>query len=111
MTTTAQVVDLGVYTVGEVPPPFTYQFLDDDGAAVVTSSFAADDATFTYRRSRSTTEVERSATLDPDTAIVTYPWVAADFETAGVYYGRVVIDNGTNSYASLLLVWETRSLV
>lgn len=110
MTTTAQVVYLGVYTVGEVPPPISYSFLDSDGNALDTDAFAADDATFTYRRSRSTTETERAAVLAPATGVVTWTPVAADFATPGVFYGKFFIDNGTNAHASVLLVWETRSL-
>lgn len=113
--TSDEVVTLGPYVVNDIPPPIVYTFYESDGATVVDlSEFTSSQVSFHWRRSRTTTEVERSSASivgDGTAGQVEYAWVVADFATPGVYYARFDVDNGTNAYRSVLLVYEVKAFL
>lgn len=117
--TAGEVITIGPWVLNEIPPPFVFTFYEDDGVTVVDlSDFDSGDVSFFYRRSRETSEVERTAATlvgDGTTGQVEYAWVVGDFASpgivAGTYYARFLVSNGTNSYASPLFVYEVKAFL
>jgi hypothetical protein len=106
----ANKVTLGPYTAGEIPPPFTYTFIDADGDPI---SLVGYDAKLVWKRG--STATERNAVVDPDQTAnpgqVIYAWVADDLETAGSYQADLWVGNGVYRFASVRLVWTVAKAV
>lgn len=112
----SEIIFLGPYRQGEIPPPITLTFEDSTGTPIpLASPFVAK---LEYRRWGDTTVVERTATIaggqtvgSPTAGQVTYTWVTADMQTAGLYVGELWVGNGTNRYASRRLRWPVESAI
>lgn len=82
-----EIIHLGTFLLGSDPDSLTHQFLDDDGETPVDMS----DGVWTTEAMAEQLHVSSQpagigagvTTLNAVTATITYPWVAADFETAG----------------------------
>ena len=101
-------LEAGPYTAYEIAPPLQYQFLDDDGVAINLTGYTVK---FHYLRHGSAA-VTRNATLTtPLSGIVTYQWIAADLNTAGVYKAQFEVGNLTNRYYSEDIAYRVRTAV
>jgi hypothetical protein len=98
------VVVLGPYTQGEIPEPFTYQFLDSEGVAIDMSGAAAK---FYYGLADPdpTVELQDAEVTNGPEGRVRYVWAEDDLELPGTYKGDLWIGNGTLRLASLRLRW------
>ena len=89
-------IDVGRFTTGERPAPLVYTFQDAAGTPIdltgFSASFVSSDLTGT------------AVITDPAAGEVTHDWVDADM-TVGLHKARVWVGNGSNRYASDLLVW------
>jgi hypothetical protein len=115
-------VPIGPYTQGEIPPPITETFQDENKQPIDFSISGPWVARWEYRRHRAgaaypfdaidTAAVVNVAVVDPDQVnnkgAVTYTWTAADFTLDGDYEGEMWIGNGVNRYCSAKYAWHTR---
>lgn len=101
-------VAIGPYVVGEKPPPLEYSFLDSNGAPIDLSGYSAE---FVYKEADSAAITVGAAVSTPGTGTVEYVWIGTEFANAGSYRAEFWTGNGTNRYASLILVFQVRSSI
>lgn len=106
----ATTVKLGPYVAGEIPPAFTYTFLDDEDTPVPLDGF---DAKLVWKRRTEVTEVDADIAPDQTTnpGEVTYVWQEGDLDEAGAYKADLWVGDGINRFASVRLVWEVARAV
>lgn len=101
-------VDLGSYVVGEVPPPLEYQFLDASGDPINLTGYTT--ATFQWsdyvQGQFVNPVVETASVTDAVAGKVTYTWDGDEFAGPGEHAALIYVNNGTNQYASLLIMWH-----
>ena len=100
--TPPDVVELGLFHVGEVPPPIEHTFLDID----FTDPAFDWTVSFDWRGAGDLTGV---AAFDPDSqGLVTYTWGNEDMTEAGTYEMWLVVEDGTlhNRQFSALFRWR-----
>jgi len=107
------ILDLGTYTEGSIPPPLVITFKDENGAALDLSLFEA--GKFEMRRFGQTAveknAVISTATSGPTKGQGTYTWVAADM-VPGTYTAEMwAIDTTTNRFVSRKLRWFVQPAV
>lgn len=99
-------IELGSFVVGEVPPPIEYSYLDAAGDPINLTGYTA---TFSIVKGDGT-DLSRTADLsDGPNGEVTYIWVAADMDTAGVLRCEFKATNGTNTFYSERFVGYVRA--
>jgi hypothetical protein len=86
------------YTLGEIPPPLSYTFLDSTGAAIDLFGYQAD---FSCQEHDGSPFGGSASVSDPTNGVVTYIWTGAEFATAGRYTAYLWCGNGTQRYASV----------
>ena len=97
-------INLGVFAAGELPYPVAHRF--------VSNEIPVDLTTFTpfvnIEGPDETVAVGQGTILVTDAAdgIVTYTWVEDDFQGVGKYRMLIWVENGTNRFASDLIVYE-----
>jgi hypothetical protein len=107
------ILDLGTYTEGSIPPPLVVTFDDENGNPLDLSAFTV--GKFEVRR-YGQAAVEKaasvsSATSGPTVGQVTYTWVSGDM-AAGTWTGEMWAVNGTtNRYVSRKLRWFVQPAV
>lgn len=100
-------VNLGVFTVGEIPAPLEYQYLDWDGVPIdLTAGFTAK---FNWTRVGATAAPTANAAMS-DAALgkVLYTWTGAEFLQPGNYRAQFIVGNGTQRWFSDMITWTTR---
>ena len=100
------IITIGPFTVGEIPDPLEYQFLDYNGAAMPISGYSA---TFTVREKYASTPIIDNAVAtvtDAAEGKVTYVWTGTAFEDQGHYYAEFWIGNTVQRYASELITFD-----
>jgi len=109
----ADVVDLGTYTEGAIPPPLVVTFEDENGVPLDLSAFG----TGKFEMARfGQAAVEKTATISPATSgplmgEATYVWVAGDMQP-GTWYGEMwAINATTNRFVSRKLTWFVQPAV
>lgn len=100
-------VEIGPYVVGEIPPPLEYTFLDASGVAINLTGFVARFQRAEIQGGFTGGVTVNAAVTDPVNGKVTYTWTATDFPHPGRFGGMFFVGNGTNRYASWLIVWTT----
>lgn len=117
-------IEIGPYTVGEIPAPIVVTFRNSDGTAMDLSNVAW-TARWVYRRHKAGTQgnfttndptlVNNAAAVDHGVGAtkgqVTYVWVAADFTNDGDFEGEMWIGNLVNRFASERFTWTTRQAI
>ena len=103
-------LSIGSFTIGEIPAPLEYQFLDSNGAALNFSGGYT--AKFQWGRKVNVTVLANATTAnavitDPTNGKVTYSWTGVEFVTPGKYVGMFWVGNNTNRFASIELTWTT----
>lgn len=110
MSDCAPEITIGPFVVGERPAPLVYQFQDANGAPLNLS--AGYTAKFTYREVNATSSTEAAATMaDAPNGKVQYVWTGIEFPTPGKYVAEFWTGNGTNRFASSLIVFRVRKPV
>lgn len=101
-------VDLGSFSVGEVPPPLEYQFLDADGVPINLTGFTTVSFHWAdYSQGQFINPVIESAVVDDAaTGTVAYTWDGSEFDSPGEHAGMFFVNNGTTQYASILITWQ-----
>lgn len=103
-------VQLGPYVAGEIPPAFTYTFLDDQGTPIPLNGF---DAKLVWKRRAVVTVVDPviapNQTANPGQ--VTYTWQDGDLDIAGSYAADLWVGDGTYRFASVRLAWTVARAV
>jgi hypothetical protein len=101
---------IGPFVVGEKPAPILYQFLDEDGAALPITGYAAK---FSCREQWGlVTKDGAAATLvSGPLGKVEYDWDGTEFPVPGHYLAELWVGNGTNRFASVLIKFDARSPV
>lgn len=102
---------IGPFTVGEVPVPLEYQYLDDDGNPIdlstpgyqVVFQWGRRDQGWVYHDA---VTVPASIT-DGVNGRVTYTWTGDEFLAPGPYAGMFFVGNGINRFASVPIIWTT----
>lgn len=107
-----QLTFVGSFTVGEVPVPIAYQFMDALGTPINLSTYTV--ATFQWGYwiggTPFTSPVTRNATItNALNGEVTYVWQGDEFATTGRHAGMFFVNNGTNQLGSLTLEWQVCS--
>lgn len=98
----------GPYVVGEKPPPLEYSFLDSNGVAINLTGY---QAKFVYKEADDLSVTVNATVSTPLGGTVQYIWTGTEFATPGQYRAEFWAGNGTNRYASLVLVFEVRNSV
>lgn len=102
-------VRIGPYTAGEVPPPFTYQFLESDGVTPV--NITGFTVKFNLGLTAATGTARNGSVTDGPNGKATYAWVEGDIPTAGDYVAQFwAYDSGT-LYASRPLIFTASAPV
>lgn len=101
-------ITCGPYVVGEKPPPLEYSFLDSNGAPI---DLAGYQAKFVYKEADSPSSTVNATVSQPAFGTVEYVWDGTEFATAGHYQAEFWAGNGTNRYASLILVFQVRGSI
>lgn len=99
---------IGPYVVGEKPPPLEYSFLDSNGAAIDLSGY---QARFVYKEADSAAVTVNASVSTPLSGTVEYVWAGTEFATPGHYQAEFWAGNGTNRYASYVMVFQVRDSV
>lgn len=104
-----QLVNLGSFTVGEVPPTLEYQFLDAAGVPISLVGFTT--AQFNWGSWIGGTPTTGSvvglaAVSDALNGRVTHDWTGDEFATAGRHVGQFFVNNGTSQLASYVIEWQ-----
>lgn len=97
-------ITIGPYVAGEIPAPLEYQFQDDNGTPLTATGMTA---TFAFAPLGGGEATEADADYEESTATATYTWGDTDI-TAGLWVGEFTIDNGTNQFKSVRLLWLTK---
>jgi len=101
-------IEIGPYVVGEIPIPLEYQYVDSTGVPINLAGFTARFQRGEVNGGGFDNAVTVNATIsDAATGRVTYDWDPADFPHAGRFGGMFFVGNGTNRYASWLILWTT----
>ena len=97
---------LGPYTVGEVPPPLVYQYLDNEGALVPINDFLG--AFVLLKPDATEGAEERDVEVDEETSSLTYTWQIDDMDAAGTGAGQFWVGStdGLRKYASEDYEWD-----
>jgi hypothetical protein len=100
-------VDLGAFTVGEIPFPLTYAFTTESGTAINLTGYTAQ---FQWgERSNATSytnaTTEPASVSDAVGGVVSYTWTGDEFLIPGRYAGMFWVGDGANRLASELHVW------
>ncbi|MEM9681635.1 MAG: hypothetical protein AAF942_00080 [Pseudomonadota bacterium] len=107
-------INLGTFSVGEIPEPLQVTFLTDQGVAIDLTGFAVDFVIESINAEVPTDTVlgaGSASIVNPATGGVTqYAWDAQDFQNAGYYEGQMWAGNGTNRYASRQLFWNVADI-
>lgn len=101
-------VRIGPYVVGEKQPPLVYQFRDANGAPIDLSGFAVE---FTVRERNGAPASYTGTLYDAANGQVSYAWTGSEWPTPGRYLAEFFTGNGTNRYASLLIMFTVRAAV
>lgn len=101
-------VKLGVFTVGEIPAPLEYQFLDWSGVPIdLTAGFTAK---FNWTRVGAAPAATANATVSSALlGKVQYTWTGTEFAAPGQYRAQFIVGNGTQRWFSDMIQWTTRS--
>lgn len=102
------VVRIGPYTVGEIPAPLVYQFLDADGAAIDLTGYAA---RFAYAERWGIAVTANAVVTAAATGHVTYTWDGTEFLVPGQYTALFWVGNNTNRFASVRLEYDVQASV
>ena len=94
-------IRIGPYVEGEIPEPLEYQFLDASGAAL---NLAGYTAAFRLKVGVAPTLVLPAAVSTPAEGRVEHVWQAGELATSRSVRCQFWVTNGTNSYASKLLM-------
>lgn len=105
-------LSIGSFTIGEIPAPLEYQFLDSNGAALNFTTGGSYTAKFQWGRLVNSTALAGAVTAaavvtDAANGKVTYSWNGTEFLTPGTYEGMFWVGNGTSRFASIPLTWKT----
>lgn len=104
-------VEIGPYSVGEIPQPLQITFVDFDGNPLDLTNFAVD---FVIESIGGTTptDVGSGAATKPDAGagVTQYAFIAADCLTAGRWRGQMWADNGTVRLASVEYWWDVNDV-
>lgn len=94
------------YTVGEIPAPVLYTFLDSSGTAINLTGFSVKFQYQPITENGSTVVIREGNLVSPLAGQVEYLWVADDFATEGRYRGQFWVGNLTNRYASPVIYYR-----
>lgn len=98
----------GPFTVGEIPYPLTYQFLDSAGAAIDITGWDAVLQWGEVFAGGYQNQQEAAAIIsDGPQGKATYIWDGTEFTTPGKYAGQMWVSDGTQILASEVFEWST----
>lgn len=100
---------IGPYTAGEIPPPFTYQFLESDGITPVVLTGLP--AHFNLGATELTATARSATVTDGPLGKVTYFWAEDDIPTAGAYFAQFWVGDDSTLYASHPLIFNADAAV
>lgn len=100
-------INIGFFAAGEIPPPVSHTFTDFDGAAVDISSFSTRQMNIEAIPAVTGPLGTNAVTFvtDGTDGKVTYAWSATDMAEPGSYSAQIWVSNGTNRYASDLIIF------
>jgi hypothetical protein len=100
-------IDLGAFAAGEIPPILSHTFRDFDGNVVDISTFGTQAMNIEAIPAVTGTLGAGSVDFDTDgtDGVLNYTWVAADMAEPSSYTGQLWVSNGTNAYASDLILY------
>ncbi len=99
----ASITELPPIVAGEIPDPFEYVFLDDDG--ITPRDLSGFTAKLSYRVAAGTPTVRDAEVTDANDGVVAYEWRAGDSDEAGVMRGELVVGDGDKRYARRFVRW------
>lgn len=94
------------YTVGEIGPPLSYQFLDGSGNPINLS--AGYTAAFDWQERDGTAGSGAATVTDAVNGVVTHTWTGTEVATAGRYTAYFWAGNGANRFASVPIKFTAR---
>jgi hypothetical protein len=98
-------INIGTYVIGEIPPPFTYQFLDSSGAPIDLTNYTAQFACQEFYGAPFTGTASVS---DAVNGKATYVWAGGEFSTAGQYRATFTVGDHTNRFTSESIVFTAQ---
>jgi hypothetical protein len=100
-------IDLGAFAAGEIPPRLTHTYYDFTGVIVDISTFAT--RAMNIEAVPAVTGPLGTGTVDFVTdgtdGAVEYIWTTTDMAEPGSYSAQIWVSNGTNRYASDLILF------
>lgn len=110
MTASLPPIQLGPYSVGEIPEPLQVTFKTHDGSALDLTGYSADfviEKVGTGAATDSALGTGAATIPTPASGVTQYAWDAADFEYAGRYEAQMWVGNAsTRRLASRKLYWD-----
>lgn len=107
------IINLGSFSVGEVPAPLEYQYLNATGVPIDLTGYSVVRFQWGYWMGGTpfTSVVVHNATVsDALAGKVTYVWQGDEFALPGRHAGQFFVNNSVNQFASLLLEWDVCSV-
>lgn len=100
--------DIGPFTVGEIPYPLTYTFLDSAGTAIdITGWDAVLQWGEKFAGGYQNQQENPAVVSDGPNGVVTYTWDGSEFTNPGSFSGQIWVSDGTQVLASCVFDWST----